>query len=1463
MRNFHFPHRNPESLREERLVFDQMKSPEVLPEWHVLLQEHAEIGSLEGVVEAAGHNNAAFEAFINRKDLDAKQRKMIEGNLRLVADRAGERTELTAKARSMAERIQRVFGPKGAPDSPAASPSASGEKGVVERSWEWMKEKGQQTFDWAKEHPVAIGSTLGVGLLFYGLWRWWKGGGKKEEKSEKKESLFWRVLKWIPVVGLVAVAGYGIYEGVQWMKKNFSSLEKAKDLLAKAKEEAKHLYDRAFKGNEWEKYKISEENFQHAQSKFRETRKSPDEKKIRQYFGLQEGQSSPTFEEFMKDMHAKYDVRPERGITYARADAALENYEESIGASLQQLGQWLEAHAGEIGLITVVAYRLGLFRIRDILRAGESVAKTAVKISKEFVMMGLRHPIISLLGMGAAFLTERAVIAASKHTYLPENFSEIGKVLAGDQPLVDGDALPATVALSIQSGRDDLKTLTGNLSAWVDGALSSFYDVVFNKVPEALGLKKWETVQRIHENACQSLKRELESRRSDVNVTTAATSAETGALYKEALERLEIFKKAFLDHRTEHVTESNEPESTLENLRNVLTELHIENAEEGGIIRWKAQNGTMVDLCVDPRIKDPDRVHALSIQMHEVKDETNFTHVVFREFYHLREKLERTTERGEWGLPGGKVVATMVGGVIYFTDPENQEEFWMAPVHLAKDLFPGTTWTEFAADAVGATTNAAIISFDIAAFARLKRLMVGGDVLLKKKSFLEMGWAVNPFTAPFRIVRDIARGMVDVSIARNLKTLTGEGGRLANILFGKSGIRPEWIGIIENSMDEKELQYVAKLMGEGEIQGKNPLQIKDLLRSRVMEKIKNIDWRPLRELFGKTHIKNYPDLYDAIGLWYTERTGLAKSAERVAKTMDQTMDVARAGWRKLYDTIALVLKDESGGVSIPMAKIEEVLSKVHIPPALVDAFAKSRGAALMLVNAVRNGGGAAVEYLVKLGTIAQKIAPVAGKAALGLDALICVVEISMNRMRIAGTDNQSLKELYALQDRVSVANAVAGTAMGVTWCAVGWAPASTAWYAVGASTFAPAVVAFAAGKYMHGKAEEVAETWIMEQRDWEKKKPGELRQKMEELAPGQRTYWQGWAGGTRAENWARWAAMSSTDFHQWEAGVERNIQDANSASRYKITRAYIARMTDLPPLQGESDSAYTKRFARFQQDQIGYCSDQTQGKFDTPQAAEFRNAHTHAELMEISRSLKALGKHQMIRVVKGDASGDLVEQEFDLARYVDFGNAQAAIDGVRPLTVINAYREDRQRNLLLQTAAMREALPGDATSMALQDFDLQHFILMEVRHDLSICDRNIRNNEHVSALPGWEWTGGLDKARNITRFGMSVALRSCIRDEAHRLRAKTDVTTEDLKAAILRATALLDNPDYFRKFYDLGLQEQGARQSEIPEDQEVLLTVPWLMKNLFRDALPERSLVAGSIGPTAGDQHDAPRVRAA
>ena len=556
-------------------------------------------------------------------------------------------------------------------------------------------------------------------------------------------------------------------------------------------------------------------------------------------------------------------------------------------------------------------------------------------------------------------------------------------------------------------------------------------------------------------------------------------------------------------------------------------------------------------------------------------------------------------------------------------------------------------------------------------------------------------------------------------------------------------------------------------------------------------------------------------------LGYRTAVGTAKIGIKAgAEALNITTDAARAIAASPYWGEALEFAGSKAD------DILAILSKIDMPAEIANAFAKSKGAMQMLLNASKQGGSAAVNYLTKLAGVTRIASKVGGGAVLGLDVLLCAFEMAMNQMRIAATDNKDLKDLYAARDNVSLANAAAGTGFGVSLYAVGWAPAGAV---VSASTFAPAIPALIVAGYAHGKIEAVTETWLKNEDDWAKESAGTLRAKMKELGVGKQSYWQNAANGTRFENYTRWLAMSGEEFDKWEEQGYKTVEDANELTRYKLTKAYLARMTDLPQRKGESQEQYDERFKTFQRDQLTYVRDTTDGAYGTVNTYLYRNAETHATLMTLSRDLKAKNASQILTLqIDSDADGKPEEKEFDLATYADFKNTRETRDGLNVNMIIAAYEKQERQLALVQSRIIREIGSTDPEALRSQEFVLQNAILKEIRHDLPLFEENLLKAD----VKGLEITGGEDATRDRIRFAMSTELRTLLRTEAVNLRMKENVSVADIEAAIDRIKSFLQQPmTVFEKLSQKPPYVQGVKTLKDPS--QILTDFHWIQANFL------------------------------
>lgn len=455
----------------------------------------------------------------------------------------------------------------------------------------------------------------------------------------------------------------------------------------------------------------------------------------------------------------------------------------------------------------------------------------------------------------------------------------------------------------------------------------------------------------------------------------------------------------------------------------------------------------------------------------------------------------------------------------------------------------------------------------------------------------------------------------------------------------------------------------------------------------------------------------------------------------------------------------------------------KMMQNLEMPTWLAEAFAKSARGMEMFCNAAKSGGAPALEYLAKLGSYAKVSGKVIGGAAVGIDVIICAIEMAANKARIAQEDNEAIKELFAMRDKISVTGAVIGTAFSGTLFASAWAPAAVPF----ATALSLPLVGIFVTKYAHDELEAVSQTWLSEERDWAKKSEGSLLNDLDKLGPGKVTFWQNLAAGnSRIETFHHWDTMSKAEFAAWQKHALALPEKANEGQRFLATRAYVAKNTDIYPLEGETQEAFRERFTEYQRLQIAYLGKITQGSFDSKYMDSYRNAASHAELITLSRTLKAAGQSQML---------DVHGKKVDIAHYEDISKKQQ--DSIEQSKIIAAYQKQSRAVTLLQLNVFKQMENSKNATTDIQDQLLQTALLQEVRHDINLCEKNIQNAD----FSGWQMTGYEENTRNIARFVMNNELRILVREQADRLRTMEIASVEDFEKSLQTIRAFLQkNP---------------------------------------------------------------------
>ncbi|MDD5041747.1 MAG: hypothetical protein PHX87_04875 [Candidatus Peribacteraceae bacterium] len=904
-----FFRRSSESLREKRLL---CRNVEVLPEQvlETFMQDNAAVDRLERAVGTLDETSPVYRAMLERsKSLTEQQRSVIDSNCQRLQAQAKARAETLRKISLLQNGIN-------VSRQTSSTPVSAAEKNGLERAWDWTAEKAHKgwewtqdkagkTWEWSKENPVpalAIGGTVTLGVYsLYRLWKWWKGEPKQEQKaeaSEKKSSgWFWKVMLGVPVVGIL---GWGVYEGVQWMKKNLGSLDQAKAFLARAENRLKSMVGL---GNKAEQYGLSEDAYQNAVRAYREIyQENPEQgtKAIRSAFRLKDDEASPDCQKFMEDMGKKFERKLENGIQYAHGDVAIENYEQHFESALKHLEQWIVGHRYEALFAAYIAHRFSL--LLPIIRGGGSAAARVLSISKEMATWGIRHPIISLFAAGGAVLGMRAAVRAGKELWMPENFTQLGKAFSEGKPIVLGlpqggildkiGELKDHVVEFVRSGED--------FGPWVLKKLGQYVTALDEKIPELLGTSREKIVFENNSAGLGNLKRWLEERKENAPTSTEDMKEKIGEKCTNALAQLEAFQTVFLADRCgTQVVSGTRPQEALKPLQQALESMKITLVVGAdGILRWKQQSGSEIDLCVDPAVADKDEIFRISSRM-RFGEESDVSHFCSRIVQHSQLLLGEGTEKGKSVPFAGRsnVVAMVIGQFLYAADLRNIRDFviFKVPRDMVSGLWNEPTKLDKAATVASGFAETGLFSLSAGVLGTtIKRFAVGGGPIFRFNG-KEILQGSIPVWAQWKMIRDTYRGSKDVSLMKYLVSEHNPGSGFLNrfsgyrrswyinTVLGKAGIKNiAWIGIIEHSQSVKELDKIAGKLGMRHLlqKGMSPDQMRNVLKIHIFDRMKKVkmlqfslrNWGTRLVIPGP--IGDYQAIWHDTLRWNNARTGL-------------------------------------------------------------------------------------------------------------------------------------------------------------------------------------------------------------------------------------------------------------------------------------------------------------------------------------------------------------------------------------------------------------------------------------------------------------------------------------------------------------------------------------------------------------------------------------------------------------
>ncbi len=1317
-------------------------------------------------------------------------------------------------------------------DAPAAIPAPA----VVDVKEGYLP-KTVDPREWSNKQ-IATMATITLGTVgLYALWRRWSKGSNEQTDAAPKSGLS-RFIWWIPGIGIAAVMIYGGYQ----ILKRFDSYEKA---IAALKNKIPGMPDL-----KKETYGLEKEDFKKAEEEYRKNRGTPDTA-IRALFNLKASETNPEFERFMKDMSEKYKERKEDGITYARADVMIRNYETQMEVALQSLGKWIADHDAEIGAIALVGYRTGLFTIKGILNGAESVAVKSAKIAKEMARMGISHPLLSLFAVGGTFLGLQAALYASKKAYLPENFRELGIAFAMDKAIVIGDIAEAVKRQlgEVKGEAIQLANIGADFSAWVGTAVIDFGQKALEKGPDAIGLDQTEVIVTRNIASMDKLNSWLETKKKEAMVASADVRAGKVQKLEEAIAALDSFAKALKENRLDTVTDSTAPETELQKLRTLLTPLGVQLSLKEGKVRWKADGMSEADLCVDPALKDKAKIYEASEKLRE-EGQSGSSYIFWRAIQKFREEQHQATARADietgFNLGTGKVLAMVMGNVFYCTSPENQWEFWSAPVHLVKDLFEDKTTTERVSNAANAGVTATLVSMSAATVSRFKRLAIGGGSLVSR-DWRTIVASVNPVTSPLRLLREVSRGVIDFETFARLGAWSENGGRYFNSLLGKAGIRPEWIGNIETATNMEELVKVGSEMDVGHLPN-DVEKARTALRNHVIKKLEKVE--DVFDVALKKWVKvgNYKQMYDAAAEWYKGRSKVAKVAEYIAGKLDTGVKALTTPWELRLKSaggptpLALqtekLLKDArfqkllAAGAKATAQDIEAFIQLAteegKLNAAAVKAIRGSPGAQKLLVGAAATGD---FDEIQKMLNAANKAGPwrstlnAAGAVGDVFGVYMAYMDYEENGRKIRATNNKDLQELYKEAQTVNVVQggvSAVGFVIGTTAVITSQVAAGSTVAVVSTSAglvMLPITLAVGGGVWMRGKLEKESEELLMTESDWGKLSEGEL---MEAFVNNR----LGAANAARSFDFAlREIANLGADSDKWKQDYQTLSEGSLANKRSLIFLAYLCKSLRLPKQPGETDIAHKDRVRLYLMDASIYISKVTKKTFDITQMNPqevLSSARMHAQLcMEARQNPDA--------VVTVGTSEQVTLKEYRKA-FITPGKEGLAE------RVLQTRKDERMNGTLAQLVVQKALNKEKPEAKDLQLESLRAALMGQMSDSIYHLEGKIRATSFDMV-----WTS--DETRNIIRYTAAMLLKEAVEREAVRLNELPELSLAEFERSLKKV-----HDEVFMK--DLGaVMDEGmdnrkyssskTELKDILSKGSALLTPQWLGREILTEKTKE------------------------
>ena len=737
------------------------------------------------VIDEAIAKVAADKAKANKEKLTpgktAAEKTVIDNN---IAALEAEKLEYIGARKEAEAAVQaaKAAAAKPTPKKPVTKPGIVGTlAGVTDAVL--PKEMSEKMSKEAKAlAAVVTGAALVAGLV------WLFNRGKDKAKSAGKTLLI--------AGGVVLASIFGLKLFADLRK--FGSINKMID--AKLKE-------RQAKKEPWIKFGLTEDDYKKADDIYHEEGEAGNDK-IRAFFGLAPGATNIKYEAYMEFIRGKYETVEKNGITYARAEVALQNYEDNIGTAVKELARWVKDNYVKVAVGTYIASRLGI--LRAILSGAGTIASKAGQLANAMRKFGWKHPIIAIFALGGAVIGIRKAISAGKDVMLPENLPMFSTAVAAKKPVSHG---PLDVSLAgpldtLSKSVEELGVITGDFATWVGTEFMDFVNYIDKKAPESFRNSDPEIIISRNMACIDALRDYLDRRKGNAPTARKKVNAGKGADYTTAIALLDAYESSFILHRCENVTTNKEPQEAYKKLEGALAKVQLLVTTEGDVVYWQPADKSEVRraLCVHPSVTDKDKLLELSKRLFH--GEGDDVYVVNRVKEELGKQLGKNMDKLE-GFPlGSKGFAMIIGNFLYFIefdlskgfiDWENMNNWARAPLSIMfSEDGKDRDWREWSADVGIGVMHTALFALSAGTLGLLKQAAIGGGPLPgrgKFKTLKKIAVNITPGVSHANVIKNTYRTYFDFKMMYHFPIR----GRGFNNVFQESGLRPEWIRSIENS----------------------------------------------------------------------------------------------------------------------------------------------------------------------------------------------------------------------------------------------------------------------------------------------------------------------------------------------------------------------------------------------------------------------------------------------------------------------------------------------------------------------------------------------------------------------------------------------------------------------------------------------------------------------------------------